>query len=71
MEWTRNQRPVYAGIYTSDLYKEEAGTHTYPAAKLARAIDAARAAKPQGIVVFAAGTLKSQNLWPQLEASFK
>jgi uncharacterized lipoprotein YddW (UPF0748 family) len=71
MEWTRHERPLYAGIYTSDLYKEEAGTKTYPPAKLTRAIEAARAAKPDGIVIFSAGSLKSQGLWPQLEAAFK
>jgi uncharacterized lipoprotein YddW (UPF0748 family) len=71
MEWTRHERPLYAGIYTSDLYKEESGTKTYPPAKLVRAIEAARAAKPDGIVIFAAGTLKSQGLWPQLEAVFR
>jgi hypothetical protein len=71
MEWTRHERPLYVGIYTSDLYKEESGTHTYPPAKLTKAIEAARAAKPDGIVIFAAGTLRSQNLWPHLEAAFK
>jgi uncharacterized lipoprotein YddW (UPF0748 family) len=71
MEWTRHERPLYVGIYTSDLYKEESGTKTYPPAKLARAIEAARAAKPDGIVIFAAGSLKSQGLWPHLEDIFK
>ena len=71
LEWTRHERPLYAGIYTSDLYKEESGTHTYPPAKLVRAIEAARAAKPDGIVIFAAGSLKSQGLWPQLEDVFR
>jgi len=71
LEWTCHERPLYAGIHTSGLYKEEAGTGTYPPAKLARAIDAARAARPGGIAVFSAGSLKSQNLWPQLEASFQ
>jgi len=71
MEWTRHERPLYAGIYTSDLYKEESGTKTYPPAKLVRAIEAARAAKPDGIVIFAAGSLKSQGLWPHLEDIFK
>jgi hypothetical protein len=71
MEWTQHEKPLYAGIFTSDLYKEEAGTRTYPAAKLVRAIEAARAAKPEGIVLFSAGTLKTQGLWPQLEAIFE
>jgi hypothetical protein len=38
---------------------------------LVRAIEAARAAKPDGIVIFAAGTLKNQGLWPHLEDVFK
>lgn len=71
MEWTGHEKPLCAGIFTSDLYKEEAGTRTYPAAKLVRAIEAARAAKPEGIVIFSAGTLKAQGLWPQLEAIFE
>jgi uncharacterized lipoprotein YddW (UPF0748 family) len=71
LEWTYNERPLYAGIYTSDLYKEEAGTGTYPPAKLARAIEAARAAEPGGIAIFSAGSLQSQKLWPQLEEIFK
>jgi uncharacterized lipoprotein YddW (UPF0748 family) len=71
LEWTRHERPLYAGIYTSDLYKEEASSRTYPPGKLVRAIEAARAAKPDGIVIFSAGSLRSQNLWPQLEAVFK
>jgi uncharacterized lipoprotein YddW (UPF0748 family) len=70
MEWARHEKPVYAGIYTSDLYKEESGTRTYPPAKLVRAIEAARAAKPDGIAIFAAGTLRNENLWPQLEETF-
>jgi len=71
LEWTCYERPLYAGVHTSALYKEEAGTGTYPPAKLARAIEAARAARPGGIAIFSAGSLKSQNLWPQLEASFQ
>ncbi|MEI9972746.1 MAG: hypothetical protein WDO73_12210 [Ignavibacteriota bacterium] len=65
-----SRKPLYAGIYTSDLFKEEAGTKTYPGAKLMRAIEAARAAKPDGIVIFSAGSLKSQGLWPHLEEAF-
>jgi len=71
LEWTRHERPLYAGIYTTDLYKEEAASRTYPPEKLTRAIEAARAAKPDGIVIFSAGALRSQNLWPQLETIFK
>ena len=70
MEWTRHEKPLYAGIYTSDLFKEEAGTKTYPPAKLTRAIEAARAAKPDGIVIFSAGSLRNQGLWPHLEEAF-
>ena len=71
MEWTRHERPLYSGIFTSDLYKEEAASRTYPPEKLTRAIEAARAARPGGLVIFSAGTLTRQNLWPQLEAVFK
>jgi hypothetical protein len=38
---------------------------------LVRAIEAARAAKPDGIVIFSAGSLKSQGLWQQLEDVFR
>jgi hypothetical protein len=38
---------------------------------LVRAIEAARTAKPDGIVIFSAGSLRSQSLWPQLEEIFK
>ena len=34
------------------------------ARKLDRSVEAARAAKPDGIAIFSAGSLKSQNLWP-------
>ena len=70
MEWTRHERPLYAGIYTTDLYKEEAGAQMYPPVKLSRAIDAARAAKPDGIVIFSAGSLTQQGLWTHLEELF-
>src|SRR5580698_1665347 len=70
MEWTRHEKPLYAGIYTSDLFKEELGTKIYPPAKLVRSIEAARAAKPDGIVIFSAGSLKSQGLWPHLADIF-
>jgi uncharacterized lipoprotein YddW (UPF0748 family) len=42
-----------------------------PAEKLTRSIEAARKAKPDGIVIFAAGSLKREKLWPTLEAAFK
>ena len=42
-----------------------------PAEKLTRAIEAARKAKPNGIVIFAAGSLTREKLWPTLEAAFK
>jgi uncharacterized lipoprotein YddW (UPF0748 family) len=41
-----------------------------PPEKLARAIDAARRAKPDGIVIFAASSLKREKLWPALEKAF-
>lgn len=42
-----------------------------PAEKLTRSIEAARKAKPDGIVIFAAGSLTREKLWPTLEAAFK
>jgi uncharacterized lipoprotein YddW (UPF0748 family) len=42
-----------------------------PVEKLTRSIEAARRAKPDGIVVFAAGSLSREKLWPTLEAAFK
>jgi uncharacterized lipoprotein YddW (UPF0748 family) len=42
-----------------------------PAEKLARSIEAARKAKPDGIAIFAAGSLTREKLWPALEAAFK
>jgi hypothetical protein len=42
-----------------------------PAEKLTRSIEAARKAKPDGIVIFAAGSLRREKLWPTLEAAFK
>jgi hypothetical protein len=38
-----------------------------PPDKLARAIEAARRAKPDGIAIFAASSLKREKLWPALE----
>jgi uncharacterized lipoprotein YddW (UPF0748 family) len=43
----------------------------FPAKKLQLAIDAARKAKPDGIVIFASGNLTIEKLWPALEAAFK
>lgn len=43
----------------------------FPAEKLLRAIEAARKAKPDGIVIFAAGNLTIEKLWPALETAFK
>jgi uncharacterized lipoprotein YddW (UPF0748 family) len=43
----------------------------FPPEKLTRAIEAARKAHPDGIVIFAAGNLTIEKLWPALEASFK
>jgi hypothetical protein len=42
-----------------------------PPEKLARAIEAARRAKPDGIVIFSAGNLTIEKLWPTLEIAFK
>jgi hypothetical protein len=42
-----------------------------PPEKLIQAIDAARQAKPDGIVIFAAGNLRIEKLWPTLETAFK
>ena len=42
-----------------------------PVDKLTRSIEAARKAKPDGIVIFAAGSLSREKLWPTLEAAFK
>jgi uncharacterized lipoprotein YddW (UPF0748 family) len=42
-----------------------------PADKLTRSIEAARKAKPDGIVIFAAGSISREKLWPTLEAAFK
>ena len=39
--------------------------------KLLRSIEAARKAKPEGIVIFSAGNLKIEKLWPTLETAFK
>ncbi len=71
LEWIRREKPLCAGIFTSDLYKEERQSGTYPPEKLTRAIEAARAAKPDGIVLFSAGAITRQNLWPVLENLFR
>jgi hypothetical protein len=42
-----------------------------PAEKLTRSIEAARKANPDGIVIFVAGSLTREKLWPALEAAFK
>jgi hypothetical protein len=42
-----------------------------PPERLTRAIEAARRAKPAGIVIFSAGNLTIEKLWPTLEAAFK
>jgi len=42
-----------------------------PPEKLTRSIEAARQAKPDGIVIFAAGSLDREKLWPTLEEAFK
>jgi uncharacterized lipoprotein YddW (UPF0748 family) len=43
----------------------------FPPEKLLRAIEAARKAKPDGIIIFAAGNLTIEKLWPALETAFK
>jgi uncharacterized lipoprotein YddW (UPF0748 family) len=42
-----------------------------PPEKLVRAIEAARQGRPDGIVIFAAGNLTIEKLWPTLETAFK
>jgi uncharacterized lipoprotein YddW (UPF0748 family) len=42
-----------------------------PAEKFTRSIEAARKANPDGIVIFAAGSLTREKLWDALEAAFK
>ncbi|HKO99119.1 MAG TPA: putative glycoside hydrolase [Pyrinomonadaceae bacterium] len=42
-----------------------------PPEKLTRAIEAARQAKPDGVIIFSAGNLTIEKLWPTLEAAFK
>ena len=42
-----------------------------PPEKLARSIEAARKANPDGIAIFAAGSLDREKLWPALEAAFR
>jgi uncharacterized lipoprotein YddW (UPF0748 family) len=39
--------------------------------KLFKSVEAARKAKPDGIVIFAAGNLNIEKLWPALETAFK
>jgi len=43
----------------------------FPPEKLTKAIEAARKAHPDGIVIFAAGNLTIEKLWPTLEAAFQ
>jgi uncharacterized lipoprotein YddW (UPF0748 family) len=71
LEWIRREQPLYAGIFTSDLYKEERGTGNFPPEKLERAIGAARKANPDGIALFSAGSLTRANQWPVLESIFR
>ena len=42
-----------------------------PPEKLKRAIEAARRANPDGIVIFSAGNLSREKLWPALEEAFR
>jgi uncharacterized lipoprotein YddW (UPF0748 family) len=43
----------------------------FPPEKLMRAIEAARKANPDGIVIFSSGNLTIEKLWPTLETAFK
>ena len=43
----------------------------FPAEKLKRSIEAARKAKPDGIIIFAGGSLTREKLWQVLEEEFK
>jgi uncharacterized lipoprotein YddW (UPF0748 family) len=70
-EWIRNEKPLYAGIATTYLYKEEQERKVYPPEKLTRAIEAARRAGPEGIAIFAAGSLTAQKLWDTMAKAFK
>jgi hypothetical protein len=42
-----------------------------PPEKLTRAIEAARKANPDGLIIFSAGNLTIEKLWPTLETAFK
>jgi len=70
-QWIRGEKPLYAGIATTYLYREEQERQIYPPEKLARAIEAARRAEPEGIAIFCAATLTSQKLWDTMAAAFK
>jgi len=43
----------------------------FPPEKLLQSIEAARKANPDGIVIFSAGNLSVEKLWPALETAFK
>jgi len=43
----------------------------FPPEKLTRAIEAARKARPDGIVIFAASSVRGTGLWPALEEAFR
>jgi hypothetical protein len=66
------QRPAAVASLSTALAKVRADLPPgfCPPEKLARAIDAARRAKPDGIVIFAASSLKREKLWPALEKAF-
>lgn len=65
-------QPAAVAILSTELAKVRADLPPgfCPPEKLARAIDAARRAKPDGIVIFAASSLKREKLWPALEKAF-
>lgn len=66
------QLPAAAATLSTALAKMRADLPAgfCPPEKLARAIDAARRAKPDGIVIFAASSLKREKLWSALEKAF-
>jgi hypothetical protein len=65
-------QPAAVAILSTELAKVRADLPPgfCPPEKLARAIDAARRAKPDGIVIFAASSLQREKLWPALEKAF-
>ncbi|MPZ19500.1 MAG: family 10 glycosylhydrolase [Luteitalea sp.] len=69
---TPEQLPAALASLSSALAKVRADLPPgfCPPEKLIRAIDAARRAQPDGIVIFAASSLTREKLWPALEKAF-